>query len=103
MVAGGKGFGGHMSKHGKARDRKAAEKAARTPKPAARTLGRRIAPSTASVPAGRAGGILPPPPARSMSKAIHSSASLWLREAAKRKRLEADELEKMADRAEQLL
>lgn len=105
MVAAGKGFGGHMSKHSPRRKRqeKTARKAAKGPETAPKSTGRKIARSTASRPAPRAGGDLPQPPARPVSKAIHGSAAFMLREAAGRKRQEADEPDKMAERVEHLL
>jgi hypothetical protein len=105
MVASGKGFGGHMSKHGKRRKkaggRKPAERAVQPLKAIRKSNGRRVARSMAFP---RAGANLPPAPAlhaRVDSKL--SAIAQNLREAARAKRSEAEELEKMAQRAEELL
>lgn len=105
MVASGKGFGGHMSKHSTKRRKngsKAAQKAANAPRTPKRRLGRRIAPSTVSRVS--AGGDLPRPPAHPGFPSSHVSGLVRnIREVIAKKLAQAQELQKMAVRLEQLL
>jgi len=104
MVASGKGFGGHMSKHSKKRKgsgRKTAKKAASLRRLGRESRGQRIARASSS-----AGTDLPQAPAQ---EAL-ASVSAALRKAATQKRAlaqqilaQARELEEMAIRTEKLL
>jgi len=105
MVASGKGFGGHMSKHSKKRKesgRKPAKKAASLRRLGKESRGQRIARASSS-----AGTALPQAPAQEAPASVAAAA---LREAATQKRAlakqiltQARELEEMAVRTEKLL
>jgi len=98
-----KALGGHMSGH-RNRDRKAARetagKAGKRAKTPSRTIGRTVAQNRSRLDGG-AGGTLPLPP--SPNRKAGSVLALHLRAAANIKRSQAAELEKIAQRLEQLL
>lgn len=101
-----KALGGHMGAHRRGRKpaRPTAQTADKPAKRPARKAGKRVAPGGL-----RSGGSLPPPPAQ-VASSKSSAAGASLREAARQKRTvaqrlltQAVELEKLADRADELL